>query len=160
MKPNDDFYMKEALDEAMKALESGNWPIGCVIVIDSKIVSRGYNKVYSSNNKINHAEIIAMNEISELLTKRGSEATLYATYEPCPMCLGAILLNHIKRVVYGTNIDESGGMCLQHHLPKRFKTDKYKIEVVPGVMAKECEDLFLQGEPIKNLDLSLSIPSV
>lgn len=150
---SDEFYMRIAIDEAIKALETGNWPIGCVIVLNNQVVSTGYNQVYSSDNKLNHAEIIAMNKIAKMLGEKGNQATIYATYEPCPMCLGAILLNHIGRVVYGTNIDGSGGMCLREHLPKRFNGEKYNFEISQGVLLRECEDVFLQGEPIKNLKL-------
>ena len=82
----DVFFMKEALKEAEKALETGNWPVGCVIVLDGEIIARGYNQVYSADNKIKHAEIDALDKVAGLLAKRGNEATLFITYEPCPMC--------------------------------------------------------------------------
>lgn len=145
--------MKEALKEAEKALETGNWPVGCVIVLDNKIISRGHNKVYSSKNKINHAEIDAIKKVADLLSARGREATLYVTYEPCPLCLGAILLNHFRRVVCGPDLDGSGSSCMISNLPERFNNEKYKFELVSGVLSEECETLFLQGRPVVNNQL-------
>jgi len=146
----DIFFMREALKEAEKALETGNWPVGCVIVLDGKIISRGYNQVYSSENKIKHAEIIAIEKVAKILAKRGQEATLYMTYEPCIMCLGAILLNHFKRVVYGPDFDESGSIGLRKHLPERYQDQKYNFEAKGGVLSEECETIFLQGKPVRS----------
>ncbi len=143
--------MSEALNEAMKALETKNWPVGCVIVLDGKVVSRGYNQVYSSTNKIMHAEIMAMMKIASLLSEYGNKADLYVTYEPCPMCFGAALLNHFRRIVYGTDIDGSGGLNLRDHLNYRFKEDKYKIDITSGVLESKCREVFLQGDPVKKL---------
>lgn len=146
----DIFFMREALKEAEKALETGNWPVGCVIVLDDKIISRGYNQVYSSSNKIGHAEIDAIGKVADLLAKRGHEATLYVTYEPCPMCFGAILLNHFKRVVHGPDLDGAGSMHLKPHLSKRFHEDKYQFQADSGILTEECENIFLQGKPVRN----------
>lgn len=146
----DVFFMKEALKEAEKALETGNWPVGCVIVLDDEIISRSYNKVYSKNNKICHAEIDAIEKVADILAERGHEATLYVTYEPCPMCHGAILLNHFKRVVYGPDLDGTGSMKIRPHLPDRYQEAKYQFEAVPGKLNEECEDLFLQGRPVRH----------
>lgn len=145
----DIFFMKEALKMAEKALETGNWPVGCVIVLDGKIISRGYNQVYSAENKIKHAEIIAIEKVAKILAKRGQEATLYMTYEPCIMCLGAILLNHFRRVVYGPNLDETGSIGLRKHLPERYSDHKYSFEAKGGVLSEECETIFLQGKPVR-----------
>ena len=144
----DEFFMREALKEAEKALETGNWPVGAVIVLDGKIISRGHNKVYSTNNKIMHAEIDAIEKVANLLSSQGCNATLYVTYEPCPLCLGAILLNHFNRVVCGPDLDGSGSKCMIESLPERFRNKKYNFEFDSGVLSAECETLFLQGRPV------------
>ncbi len=146
----DIFFMHEALQEAEKALETGNWPVGCVIVLDDEVISRGYNQVYSSSNKIKHAEIDAISKVSGVLAERGHEATLYVTYEPCPMCLGAILLNHFKRVVYGPDLDGTGALAVRPHLPDRYSEKKYQFEATSDVLAEECKTVFLQGQPLRN----------
>lgn len=147
----DEIFMSEAIKEAEKASLAGDWPIGCVITIDNKIVSRGRNKCYSKHNRLHHAEIDAMAKIKNLLEENGKKATVYVTFEPCPMCTGALLLNHIGRLVHGPNIDNSGGL---HHLnskPIRYSTTKYDIKLVSGVLDKECKEVFLKGEPTKKI---------
>ncbi|MBP7875711.1 nucleoside deaminase [Candidatus Woesebacteria bacterium] len=143
----DEEFMKEALVEARKSLEAGDWAIGCVIVIDNQIVARGRNRVYSNKNKIAHAEIEAMSLIAELLGNRGEDATLYVTLEPCPMCMGAILLNHFKRVVCGVDANGSGSFSIirNEHLPEFFTKEKYKFEIDQSVLIDECHNLFVSG---------------
>lgn len=147
----DEHFMKIALDEGRKSLEDGNWPVGCVIVIDGEIISRGRNHVYSKNNKIHHAEIEAISLASEMLCDRGRDATLYVTYAPCPMCMGAILLNHFGRLVHGPDLDQSSGLGLIHNLPSRFTQPKYKVKLVNDVLESDCKNLFLSGKPTQKI---------
>ena len=89
---NDIYYMNLALKEAKKAIKYGDIPIGCVIVMNNKVVSKGFNKKEFNNNPIKHAEIIAIEKASKKLnTWHLDECTLYTTMEPCLMCAGAIL---------------------------------------------------------------------
>lgn len=143
----DEFFMNEAIKEASKAQKSGDWPIGCVITIDNKIVSKGRNKGYSNHNRLHHAEIDAMKKISKILEDNGENATVYVTFEPCPMCTGALLLNHIKRLVYGPNIDKSGGIYHLKNKPARYSYKKYEIELVPNILTQKCKEVFLNGVP-------------
>ena len=145
--------MSEAIKEAELARDSGDWPVGCVIVIDNRIVSRGRNRVYSSENKILHAEIDAIFKVSNLLVDRGQDVTMYITYEPCPMCFGAIILNHVGRVVCGSNIDKSGALEMMDYLPSRFSEQRYKFDLVKNFMEEECRRVFMSGEPAKKLKL-------
>jgi tRNA(adenine34) deaminase len=147
----DEFFMKEAVEEAKKALASGDWPIGCVIELDGKIIARANNKVYSSNDKLAHAEMIALEQAKPLLRENRKKATLYTTYEPCPMCFGAIMLSRIKRVVCGIDIDNSGAMHLKEHLPVLFKQNKWDVDFTRGCLAGECHDVFIKGEPTKRM---------
>lgn len=153
MKSNDKRFMLEAIAEAEKAQKRGDWPIGCIIVLDNKIVARGSNRVYSGKSKILHAEIDAISKIAALLAERGREATMYITYDPCPMCFGAIILNHIGKVVCGSNIDKSGALEMSTALPERFSEKKYKFELVKDFMREECQAVFMQGVPSKKLNL-------
>ena len=94
--------MKEAQKEALKALKEDEVPIGAVIVIDDKIVSRGHNQREKSQNAIKHAEIIAIEKACKKLNSwRLENATIYVTLEPCPMCAGAISNARIDKLVYG-----------------------------------------------------------
>lgn len=94
--------MNEAKKEALKALKEDEVPIGAVLVIDDKIISRGHNRREKTQNAINHAEIIAIQKACKKLNSwRLDNATLYVTLEPCPMCAGAIANARINKVVYG-----------------------------------------------------------
>jgi len=148
---SDEQFMREAIKEARLALEKGNWPIGCVIELDGKIISRSHNHVYSDKNRFGHAEMLALQAANDILTEHPKEATLYTTYEPCPMCFGACILGKVKRVVCGIDLDQSGAMYFKEHLPVLFKQDKFHVEFEQGVLADECAEVFMKGEPTKKL---------
>ncbi len=103
-------FIDDVLVEAKKAFDSGEIPVGAVIVENNQIISRGYN-LSMKDNITNHAEIIAINEaISKKKDWRLNNCDLYVTMEPCPMCAGAILQARIKNVYIGTksNIVNNG----------------------------------------------------
>lgn len=128
-------YMIEALKEANKAFSINEVPIGCVIVKDNKIISRGYNKKESTNLATSHAEIIAINKACKKLNNwRLLDCTLYVTVEPCLMCCGAIIQSRIKKVVYGTSNENYGAVEL---------LEKNNIEVEKNVLQNKCS-LILQ----------------
>ena len=128
-------YMIEALKEANKAFSINEVPIGCVIVKDNKIISRGYNKKESTNLATSHAEIIAINKACKKLNNwRLLDCTLYVTVEPCLMCCGAIIQSRIKKVVYGTSNENYGAVEL---------LEKNNIEVEKKVLQNKCS-LILQ----------------
>lgn len=147
----EELLMKEAIKEASLALNEGNWPIGCVIELDGKIIARGHNRVYSAKDRFGHAEMIALRETNDILNEHPNEATLYTTYEPCPMCFGACILGKVKKVVCGIDLDQSGAMYFKDHLPLLFKQDKFRVELERGLLADECAEVFLRGEPTKKL---------
>lgn len=144
-------FMREAVDEARLAIDGGNWGIGCVIVLHGKIIARAHNLVYSTNNRFAHAEMQALQAANDLLIQYPNEATLYTTYEPCPMCFGACITGKVKKVVCGVNLDDSGAMYLRENLPTLFKLEKFKVEFEQGVLSYECAEVFLEGKPAKDL---------
>jgi len=148
---NDEDYMRVALEEAEIALKEGNWPIGCVITLDNKIISRGHNQVYTLKDKTAHAEMMAISKVSQLLFDKDIKAELYTTYEPCPMCFGAIILNTMKRVVCGVDLDKSGALHIRDNMPPAFKSDYYQFDIIRGVLAKECYDVFMKSEQAQGL---------
>ena len=148
---DDEFFMREAVKEAELALEKGDFPIGCVIVIEDKIIARAHTTSRFEKDKLCHAEINALKKAKEKLQDCTSGATLYTTYEPCPMCFGACVLSNVKRVVYGINVDESGATHLKDYLPLRFKNSKYEVEFVGGVLENECLEVFMKGKPTQNM---------
>ncbi|MFO7811833.1 MAG: tRNA adenosine(34) deaminase TadA, partial [Pelovirga sp.] len=98
----DHYFMQAALAEAASAEELGEVPVGTVVVFDGRIIGRGYNLRESSNDPTTHAEMIAIRQAAaQLKSWRLLDCTLYVTLEPCVMCMGAIILARIPRLVYG-----------------------------------------------------------
>ena len=132
MEDKDIFYMKLAIEEAKKALEKEEVPIGCVIVYHDEVVASSYNRKTIDNMATSHAEILAINEACKKLgTWYLDECVLYTTIEPCLMCTGAIMQSRIKRVVYGSKNEAFGYLS---------KVD-LKIDVRSNVLEKETKDL-------------------
>ena len=107
---HDDFYyMGLALEEAKKARDLDEVPIGCIIVKDGKVISRKYNQKTLKNIATYHAEILAIEDACrKLKTWYLDDCVMYTTVEPCLMCTGAIQQSRISRVVYGTNNEAFG----------------------------------------------------
>lgn len=136
-----DFYMKEALDEALKAYQNDEVPIGCVIVHNDEIIGKGFNKRNTVKNVLGHAEIIAINEACNTIGDwRIENSTLFVTVEPCPMCSGAILQARISRVVFGAKNNKAGCCGSIYNLldDDRFN---HKAEVIDGVLEDDCSYL-------------------
>jgi tRNA(adenine34) deaminase len=142
----DEQFMSQALEEARTAGNESNWAIGCVIVIDGEVVAREHNTGYTDGNRLAHAELKALVEARELLEQNKGKATLYTTYEPCPMCFGAIIMMKIGRVVTGIDLDNSGCLGMKEALPPFFQQEKFQFEVTRGVLAEECERVYKQSQ--------------
>lgn len=128
----DKFYMEEAIKEARLASEVGDVPVGCVIVINGEIVSRGHNLRHHKKNTLYHAEMIAIDLACQKLNRWIlDDATIYVTIEPCLMCSGAILQSRIKRLVYGQNEVKAG--CAESII-NVFENTKFnhQVEVTKG----------------------------
>jgi tRNA(adenine34) deaminase len=134
----DEYYMMMAMKEAKRALEDDEVPVGAIVVLNEKIIARGYNMTERLNDPTAHAEIIALTSaFSALGSKYIPEASLYVTVEPCLMCAGAIYWGKIGRVVYGAD-DEKNGY-------KKVTGDNWpfhpKTELIRGVLKEECAQL-------------------
>lgn len=147
MKETDEKYMREAIQEAEKTSQRADWGMGAVVVVGGKIVGRGGNSGFSDKNRLAHAEIKALTQARVILEKNRSKATMYCTYEPCPMCFGAALVMKIRKVVVGVDLDKSGGLELRHHLPPFYRQEKFKMDVTRGILEKECKEVCLQSKP-------------
>lgn len=143
----DIYYMKEALKQAQKALLIDEVPVGCVIVLNDKIIARGYNKREKNQLSTNHAEIITINKACKKLNSwRLEDCTLYVTLEPCVMCAGAIIQSRVKRVVYGA-LDYRFGA--HKSITNMFELKlNHKVEIDGGILEEECSkiisDFFLE----------------
>lgn len=146
---NDEQFMSEAIKEAEQAVSEVNWAMGCILALDGKIIARAHNTGYTDKNRLAHAEIKALTEAQSILEANREKVTLYTTYEPCPMCFGAIVINKIKRVVTGFDLDQSGCLTLQDHLPPFFSQAKFHFEITRGVLADECKAVYLKGQMIE-----------
>src|SRR5436190_21254875 len=105
----DEYFMMLALKEARKAFDEGEVPVGALVVLNEKIIARGYNQVEKLNDPTAHAEIIALTSAFNYLgSKYLPDATLYVTVEPCLMCTGALYWSKIGNVVYGAEDEKNG----------------------------------------------------
>ena len=122
--------MTLALQESGKAFESDEVPVGAVLVHQNKIIGRAYNQTKLLKDPTAHAEMIAITQGCEALqSERLPGVTLYVTLEPCPMCLGAMILARIGRLVYGTRDPKSGACGSVVHLLADGKWNhRFKIE--------------------------------
>lgn len=139
-------YMRKAIEAARRALESGDVPVGCVIVKDDKIVSVGWNRRELADATA-HAEIEAIRGACRALGSWRLEGChLFVTLEPCPMCAGAIINSRIAAVYYGAR-DEKAGCCgsVLNLFEERFN---HKPRIYGGILENECSALltdFFQG---------------
>lgn len=137
----DEAFMKEAVRQAKKAAAIGDVPIGCVIVKEGRIISRGYNRRNADKTVLSHAEITA---IKKACKKEGDwrleDCTLYVTLEPCPMCAGAIVQARIPRVVIGSMNAKAGcaGSVLNILKESGFN---HQVKVETGILGGECSCL-------------------
>jgi len=134
-------YMAIALDEAKKAFELGEVPIGAVIVKDNKVVSKAHNKRETLKLATAHAEILVIEEACKKLdTWRLDGCTIYITILPCVMCAGAIVNSRISKVIYGAKEEKFGYVDDIERILSSSKLN-HRAEVVGGVMEDEARDL-------------------
>lgn len=137
----DEKYMREAIKQARKAAKIDEVPIGCVIVYDDKIISRGYNRRNTDKSTLAHAEIIAIRKAAKIIGDwRLEDCTMYITLEPCPMCAGAIVQARIPRVVVGAMNPKAGcaGSVINLLQMDGFN---HKAELTSGVLVDECRTM-------------------
>lgn len=140
---NDEYYMKEAIKEAKKAYKLNEVPVGCVIVIDNKIIARAHNLRHNKKNTLYHAELIAINEACNKLGRWIlDDASIYVTLEPCLMCSGAIIQARFKRLIYGKNEPKFG--CVESYI-KIFDNPRFNhhVEVRGNICGEEIETLMV-----------------
>jgi tRNA(adenine34) deaminase len=134
----DEYFMKMALKEAERAFEEDEVPVGAVVVINNKIISRGYNMVEKLKDPTAHAEIIALTSaFNSIGSKYLPDATLYVTVEPCLMCAGALHWGKVGKIVWGATDVKNG-----HHIYTDDRNPFHpKTQVLTGLLAEEAAAL-------------------
>ena len=139
-----DNLMEAALEEARRALERGEVPIGAVVAIDGAIVGRGFNQPIGAGDPTAHAEIVAIRDAARATGNyRLTGATLVVTIEPCLMCVGALVHARIGTVVYGA-VEPRSGALVSAVRGRELPGQNHRFEVVGGVREDECRAL-MQG---------------
>jgi tRNA(adenine34) deaminase len=130
--------MRAALDEARRAFDAGEVPVGAVVVLNGEIVGRGFNQPIGAKDPTAHAEVVALRAAARFVGNyRLVGATLYVTIEPCLMCVGAMVHARVGTLVFGALEPKAGAIvssCQAHELPSL----NHRIEVVGGVLEGDC----------------------
>lgn len=133
---SDEYFMKQALNEAKLAFDEGEVPIGAVVVCDNKIVARAHNLTETLNDVTAHAEMLALTSAANNLgAKYLPECTIYVSVEPCVMCAGALHWAQIGRIVYGASDNKRGFSNLETNILHP------KTEIKRGILENEASSL-------------------
>jgi tRNA(adenine34) deaminase len=138
---SDHAFMGLALDEARRAFDAGEVPIGAIVVRDGRVIGRGHNAPVAASDPTAHAEVVAIRQAAvSVRNYRLSGAVLYATVEPCVMCCGAALHARLARVVYGA-ADPKGGAARTLYRVLEDPRLNHSVEVAGPVRAAESAAL-------------------
>ena len=138
---NYQLFMGEALAEAQLAAERGERPIAAVAVVDEAMVARAHDRVEATNDPTAHAVVGALREAARRLGRvRLADATIFATQEPCPMCVGALLASDVDALVYAVPNDREGAAGTVIQLAQHPALLR-RIKVVSGIRRDEVETL-------------------
>ena len=141
---SDEYFMKEALKEAHKALQKGEVPIGAIIVNNNQIIARAHNLTETLNDVTAHAEMQAFTAATSYLGGKYLQGcTLYVTVEPCIMCAGASYWTQISKIVFGAKDIKRGYTTI----PKNLLHPKTKV--LSGILENECSNLLIDFFKIK-----------
>lgn len=136
------FFMNTAYQEALKAFDEGDVPVGAVIEKEGRIIGRGYNRIEKCFDATAHAEILAIGAASASLQSwRLEGCTLYVTLEPCIMCLGALLQTRIAGIVYAVSDPRLGAVDTFYYRQEIERAYRYFPVISSGIMREECETL-------------------
>lgn len=140
-------FMKEAIKQAVTALEKGEVPVGAVVVYKNQIIARGHNQMEALHDPTAHAEMIALTAASEKLseTKEGHRGslegcTLYVTLEPCPMCAGALVMTKCSSLVFGARDAKAGAVESLYKITQDDRLN-HRLSVLGGVMEEDAKTL-------------------
>jgi len=136
---NKEKFMRAALDEAMKALDKQEIPVGAVVVCDNTIIARAHNLTETLKDPTAHAEMQAITAATNWLGgKYLNGCTIYVTLEPCAMCAGALGWSQVSGLVYGASDEQKGFTRMKGQLLHP------RTKVTPGILEKECHELIVK----------------
>lgn len=136
----DEHWMQLALEQAQLAADSGEVPVGAVLVKDGELIASGFNQPISSCDPSAHAEIVVLRAAAKHLSNyRLPGTTLYVTIEPCTMCVGALIHARVERLVFGAPEPRAGAVRLLDGA--QFN---HRIYIEGGVLAEQCADIMQQ----------------
>jgi tRNA(adenine34) deaminase len=139
---NYELFMGEALAEAQLALARGERPIAAVAVVDEAMVARAHDRVQETNDPTAHAVVVALREAARKLgSVRLADATIFATLEPCAMCVGALLESDVEALVFALPNDRDGAAGTVIQLAQHESLSR-RIKVVSGIRRDEAQALF------------------
>ena len=137
----DEYFMQDAIRQAVKAYEADEVPVGAVVVRNGTVIARAWNQVELLNDATAHAEMLALTAAEAAVGDwRLTDCTLYVTKEPCPMCAGDIVHCRLARVVFGVP-DPKGGAAGGAMNLLQFPTLNHACEITSGVMEADCRSL-------------------
>ncbi len=138
---SDEYFIQDAIRQAVKAYEADEVPVGAVVVRNGTVIARAWNQVEMLNDATAHAEMLALTAAEAAAGDwRLTDCTLYVTKEPCPMCAGAIVHCRLARVVYGAP-DPKGGAAGSAMNLLQFPTLNHQCEITSGIMEADCCNL-------------------
>ena len=133
--------MQLALEEASKAEQEGEIPIGAIAVTGERVIAKNHNRSIQLNDPTAHAEILVLRQTGDLLKNyRLGDIDIYVTIEPCAMCAGALIWSRIKRLIFGARDNKTGAVFSKTSLLTEGLFNHH-IEVIEGVLAKPCRQI-------------------
>jgi len=138
---SDDYFMSQAMRQALKAYAAEEVPVGAVVVREGRIIARASNQVETLKDATAHAEMLALTQAEGAVGDwRLTDCTLYVTKEPCPMCAGAVVHTRLARVVFGAG-DPKGGAAGGAMNLLQFPTLNHRCDITGQVLEAECRRL-------------------
>lgn len=148
MTGSDARWMAEAIVEAQAAFDEGEVPVGAVVVLGDRVVGRGHNRSVRTGQPFEHAEVVALwQAVASVGARELEQAVLYSTVEPCVMCIGAVLLAKLPRVVFGAREPRTGACESILAIPSEPRLP-HRVAVIGGVEEPRCRELmqrFFEG---------------
>ena len=140
-KISDESYMRMALEEAERAGQRGEIPVGAILVKEDRVIAKDHNRCIELSDPTAHAEILVLRKAGGILRNyRLSDTVMYVTTEPCPMCVSAMIHGRISRLVFGTLEPKFGAVESKFRLLNDNGLN-HKVKVDRGILEKECAEI-------------------